>query len=94
MGGVWERMIGITRRILDAMLLEYGSRSLTHEVVVTFLAEAAVVINSRPLVSVSTDPENPFILSPSTLLTQKFGDSSCSYVASDQLDRKDIQRNQ
>ncbi|XP_078330327.1 uncharacterized protein LOC111129274 [Crassostrea virginica] len=94
MGGVWERMIGNTRRILDAMLLEYGSRTLTHEVLVTFLAEAAAIINSRPLVSVSTDPENPFILSPSTLLTQKIGDSSCSYVASDQLDRKDLLRNQ
>lgn len=26
MGGVWERMIGTTRRILDAILLDYGSR--------------------------------------------------------------------
>lgn len=71
MGGVWERMIGITRRILDAMLLDYGSRSLTHEVLTTFLAEASSIINSRPLVSVPTDPENSFVLSPSTLLTQK-----------------------
>ena len=28
-------------------------------------------MNSRPLVPVSTDPENPFVLSPGTLLTQK-----------------------
>ncbi|XP_062599560.1 uncharacterized protein LOC134261107 [Saccostrea cucullata] len=61
MGGVWERMIGITRRILDAILLDYGSRSLTHEVLTTFLAEASSIINSRPLVSVSTDPENSFV---------------------------------
>lgn len=71
MGGVWERMIGTTRRILDAILLDYGSRSLTHEVLTTFLAEASSIINSRPLVPVSTDPENPLVLSPSTLLTQK-----------------------
>ena len=71
MGGVWERMIGVTRRILDAMLLEHGRRILTHAVLTTFLTEASSIINSRPLIPVSTDPENPFVLTPSTLLTQK-----------------------
>ena len=49
----------------------YGSRSLSHEVLATFLAEASYIINSRPLVSTSTDPNNPFSLSLLTLLTQK-----------------------
>ncbi|XP_052708862.1 uncharacterized protein LOC128183749 [Crassostrea angulata] len=71
MGGVWERMIGTTRHILDAILLDYGSRSLIHEVLTTFLAEASSIFNSRPLVPMSTDPENPLLLSPSSLLTQK-----------------------
>lgn len=44
---------------------------MTHETLVTFLAEASAIINSRPLVPVSTDPEYPFILTPYTLLTQK-----------------------
>ncbi|XP_052271598.1 uncharacterized protein LOC127872309 [Dreissena polymorpha] len=35
MGGVWERMIGITRRILDAMFLE-EKKGLTHDVLTTF----------------------------------------------------------
>jgi hypothetical protein len=29
MGGVWERMIGITRRILDGILLQQNKKALT-----------------------------------------------------------------
>ena len=71
MGGVWERMIGVTRRILDSMLLDCKRVALTHEVLVTFMAEACAIINSRPLTPVSSDPECTEILTPSTLLTQK-----------------------
>ena len=31
-GGVWDRMIGIARKILDALLLELSNKPLTHEV--------------------------------------------------------------
>ena len=34
-GRVWERMIGIARRILDSMLSELASKQLTHEVLST-----------------------------------------------------------
>lgn len=71
MGGVWERMIGVTRRILDSMLLDCKRVVLTHEVLVTFMAEACVIINSRPLTTVSSDQECTEILTPSTLLTKK-----------------------
>ena len=47
------------------------TRKLTHEDLVKFLAEASAINNSRPLVTVSTDPEYPFILTPYTLLTKK-----------------------
>lgn len=76
MGGAWERMIGIARRILDSMLLQATSSKLTHEVLYTFMAEVSAIINNRPLIPVSTDPANPFILTPTTLLTQKTGASS------------------
>ncbi|KAJ7998281.1 hypothetical protein DPEC_G00221070 [Dallia pectoralis] len=76
MGGSWERMIGIARRILDSMFLELKSSTLTHEALTTLMAEVAAIINARPLVPVSTDPEDPFILTPATLLTQKV--SLCS----------------
>ena len=73
MGGSWERMIGVTRRILDAMFLKLGSAQLTHEVLTTFMAEVAAIVNSRPLTSVSADPDEPLILTPAMLLTQKVG---------------------
>lgn len=69
MGGAWERMIGVTRRILDSMLKDVAN--LTHEVLVTLLAEVTAIVNSRPLVLVSYDSEMPEILTPSVLLTQK-----------------------
>ena len=73
MGGVWERMIGVTRRILDGMLLEQNKKGLTHEVLCTLMAEVCAVVNSRPITAISTDPESPVILSPNILLTQKQG---------------------
>ncbi|KAK0135215.1 hypothetical protein N1851_028957 [Merluccius polli] len=71
MGGAWERMIGIARRILDCMLLQCGSSRLTHKVLTTLMAEITAVMNARPLVPVSSDPESPLILTPAMLLTQK-----------------------
>ena len=72
MGGSWERMIGVARRILDSMLQRQNSH-LTHEVLCTLMAEVIAIMNARPLLPVSTDPEKPFILSPSMILTQKSG---------------------
>ncbi|XP_040908610.1 uncharacterized protein LOC121191510 [Toxotes jaculatrix] len=71
MGGSWERLIGVARRILDAMLLQTGPTRLTHEVLSTFMAEVMAIMNARPLVPISTDPDNPAILTPAMLLTQK-----------------------
>ena len=73
MGGSWERMIGTARRILDSMLLQAGRSKVTHEVLCTLMAEVTAIINSRPLIPVSSDPEAPLILTPSMLLTQKIG---------------------
>lgn len=71
MGGSWERLIGVTRRILDSMLMNISSRQLSHEVLSTLMAEVTAIVNSRPLIPVSTDPSFPSILTPATLLTQK-----------------------
>ncbi|KAK7913154.1 hypothetical protein WMY93_013365 [Mugilogobius chulae] len=73
MGGAWERMIGIARRILDSMFQDCKKAQLTHELLSTFMAEVCAIMNARPLVPVSTDPESPFILTPSMLLTMKTG---------------------
>lgn len=71
MGGSWERLIGVARRILDAMLLKTDQTCLTHEVLCTFMAEVMAIMNARPLVPISTDPDCPTILTPAMLLTQK-----------------------
>ncbi|XP_057699895.1 uncharacterized protein LOC130920590 [Corythoichthys intestinalis] len=73
MGGSWERMIGIARRILDAMLLQAGPTRLTHEVLTTLMSEVMAIMNCRPLVPITTDSETPTVLTPSMLLTQKKG---------------------
>lgn len=71
-----ERMFGKTRRILDSILLEHKNKQLTHDVLMTFLAEVSAIINARPIVPVSTDSDDPFISTPSILLTQKTTNSS------------------
>lgn len=71
MGGAWERLIGISKRILNSMLLERTHRNLTHEVLTTLMAEVCAIVNNRPLVDVSSDPDSPSLLSPSMLLTMK-----------------------
>ena len=91
MGGSWERMIGIARRILDAMLLQLGPAKLSHEVLSTLMAEVTAIMNARPLCAVSSDPDQPLILAPATLLTQKIGaplDAPC------ESDDKDLFRSQ
>ncbi|XP_026042220.1 uncharacterized protein LOC113033090 [Astatotilapia calliptera] len=76
MGGAWERMIGIAKRILDSMFLHLETSNLTHEVLTTLMAEVVAIINARPLIPVSTDPSDPVLLTPATLLTQKMGTPS------------------
>lgn len=73
MGGVWERMIGVTRRILDSMLSHGKHSSLTHEVLCTLMAEVSAIINARPLIPVSSDPSSPLLLTPAMIVTQKPG---------------------
>ena len=70
-GGVWERMIGVSRRVIEGILVEHGSR-LDDEGLLTIMAETAAVVNSRPLsVENSTDPQSLEPLTPNHLLTMK-----------------------
>ena len=70
-GGAWERMIGVSRRVIEGILCEHGSQ-LDDEGLVTVLSEAASVVNSRPLcVETSSDPQSLEPLSPNHLITMK-----------------------
>ena len=68
--GVWERQIGIIRRIVDAMLLETRAQKLTHELLVTLMSEFTTIVNSRPITAIPSDTDEPLPLTPSMLLTQ------------------------
>ena len=92
MGGVWERMIGVVRRILDSMFRDLGPTQLTHDVLVTLMAEVSAIVNARPLVPVSSDPEAPEILTPNMLLTQKV--AMCPTAPPGIFDKKDLFRRQ
>lgn len=76
MGGVWERTIGVTHRILDSMLLQTKHANLTHDVLSTLMAEVSAIINARSLVPVSSDLSFLMLLTPAMLLTQKPGVSA------------------
>ena len=78
MGGVWERMIGVRRKILDSMLLG-EKKGLTNDVITTLMAEVCSVLNSRSITTISTDPEDPVLLRPNMLLTQKPSDTTMDY---------------
>ena len=87
-GWVWERFIGMARRISDSMLLDVSN--LTHEVLVTLMTEVSVKVNSRLLVPVSYNQEIPEILCPATILTHKT-DMEQQQI---QLDVKDLYTSQ
>ncbi|XP_070206448.1 uncharacterized protein [Littorina saxatilis] len=83
MGGSWERMIGVVRRILDALLLDMRRKPLTHEVLCTLMAEVCAIVNSRPITPISHDPDSPLVLTPLMLLTMKCGQDQIPCDSSD-----------
>lgn len=49
------------------MRFESRSKPFRHETIATFLCEVGAIIKLHPVVSISTDPEMPAIISPSML---------------------------
>ena len=70
-GGVWERQIGTIRRVLDSMFAELGKTQLTHELLITLMAEVTGIVNARPFDAVHSDVDDPQPLSPAMLVTMK-----------------------
>ena len=58
-GGVWERQIHTIRRLLDAMFAELGKPQLTHELLVTLMAEVVATVNARPISVLPSNPDDP-----------------------------------
>lgn len=53
------------------MLLELGGSQLTHELLVTLMAEVTAIVNARPITTIPSDSDEPQPLSPAMLLTMK-----------------------
>ena len=70
MGGVWERQIKTTRKILAGLMEEYG-HCLDEESFRTLICEVEAINNSRPLKTVAGEPNHLEPLSPNHILTTK-----------------------
>jgi transposase InsO family protein len=65
-GGMWERLIGLTKTTIKKVL---GRSYVTYETLQTIITEIEAMINDRPLTYVSCDtPDEPEVLTPSHLL--------------------------
>jgi len=66
MGGVWERMVGVVKRVLKGVMQK--AIRLTDEILATFMCEVESLVNSRPLTKLSDDPDDLSPLTPNHLL--------------------------
>ena len=65
MGGVWERMVQTTKRVLKPLLKE---QIVTDEVLATVMEEAVNIVKSRPLTRNSDSDLDDQPLTPNHLL--------------------------
>ena len=68
MGGAWEIMIKLTKRALRTVT---NDRPMYEEVLRTFIAEVESTLNSRPLTSLSDDPDDVQVLTSNHFLIGK-----------------------
>ncbi len=64
-GGVWERLVQLTKRILTGLI---HNHVLDDDALNTFCVEVERIINSQPITSLSDDPKNGACLTTSMLL--------------------------
>ena len=72
MGGVWERIIRLVRKVINALLKK---QIMDDEGIVTLMCEVEAIINARPLTKVSDDPRDMNALTPNHLLLFKSNES-------------------
>ena len=66
MGGVWERLVGVVKRVLKGILSK--AVRLNDETLETVLCEAECIVNGRPLTRLSDGPDDIGALTPNHLL--------------------------
>ena len=70
MGGVWERLVGVFKRVFSGLLKD---RRLTDEILQTLFCEVESIMNSRPMTKASDDVDDLSVLSPNHLLIMNDG---------------------
>ena len=69
-GGVWERIIKSIRRLLKIIIEE---QVVSDEVLSTTMVEIERILNDRPLVKQTDDPDDNYVLTPNKLLLLRGG---------------------
>ena len=85
MGGFYERLVGLTKRILRKTI---GNKHLTQGQLVTILSEVETVINNGPLVYVDEDINSSPTLTPMDLLSLD-NSRQCIHIALHVVSSKD-----
>ncbi|XP_055714267.1 uncharacterized protein LOC129808515 [Phlebotomus papatasi] len=87
-GGLWESAV---RSFKHHFRRTVGQALLTYEEMVTVLAQIEAILNSRPLVNISEDCEDPVILTPGNFLIGipplQLPDPSVGHLAMNKLSR-------
>ena len=68
-GGAWERLVGVIKRVLKAILPH--AKRMSDEILETTFCEVESIVNGRPLTKLSSDPNDHTPLTPNKLLTLK-----------------------
>ena len=77
-GGAWERMIGLTKRLIRSVI---GTKTIDSDDFDTLIAGAAAIMNRRPLMQVNSDIHEPLVLSPAHFLyPYVFANSATSII--------------
>lgn len=84
-GGIWERMIRTTRKILNSVAWR---QSLDEELLWTYLTEAERIINDRPLTMILEGTGENKPLRPSDLLQPRSGECIVINIPNNQLIEK------
>ncbi|XP_064627989.1 uncharacterized protein LOC135487823 [Lineus longissimus] len=70
-GGVFERMIGLTRKVLNSVISQHSIRKMDEDCFRTLLCEVQAILNDRPITKLSDQSDDLEALTPNHLLLMK-----------------------
>ena len=76
-GGAWERLIGMTKKLLKSVI---GGKTIDQDDFETLLAGASGIMNRRPLMPASANADDDLVLSPAHFLYPYLFVNSASHI--------------